>query len=432
MIKQEVNNQIDALEDQIDRYKEIVDLKKESLRLAKEEDDYNKDVSNKLKDISKLQARIQQLSLDDSREAQAEKAKLEEELAEKQADLADKQSDYAYDATVDSLDKQADAFEKEKQQEISILQDSISSYEKLYQMAIDRINNHWDTLYNDLINWNTQYASDTNEKLTAAWNKASAAVQQYGSYLAAVTATQSALNAASSSIGGGNTIGSMGDYSADEAYGQQVGSIVKQMKANSAAWHNADAAKRKQLDQANMALAAQLSQILGRTVVRDDKAGVWYLDRIGGTNLYDMYHKGGIVGEPAKLKDNETIAVLEKGEMVLDEQKKKGLYRILDAKEMFGKAFEVCNLLNNQALGNHISQNQQDNIRRENAQAMDRISDKAVVISPQIDASVTVQGNVDKTVWEQVYSDMKRHSSDVAQIVNAEVMRTFNIRGIKK
>lgn len=432
MIKQEVNNQIDALEDQIDRYKEIVDLKKESLQLAKEEDEYNKDVSDKLKDISKLQARIQQLSLDDSREAQAERAKLEEELAEKQADLADKQSDYAYDATVDSLDKQADAFEKEKQQEIAILQDSISSYEKLYQMAINRINNHWDTLYNDLINWNTQYGSDTNEKLTAAWNNASAAVQQYGSYLAAVAATQSALNAASSSIGGGNTIGSMGDYSSDEAYGQQVGSIVKQMKANSAAWHNADAAKRKQLDQANAALAAQLSQILGRTVVRDDKAGVWYLDRIGGTKLYDMYHKGGIVGEPAKLKDNETIAVLEKGEMVLDEQKKQGLYRIVDAKETFGKAFEVCNLLNGQALGNHISQNQQDNIRRENAQAMDRISDKAMVISPQIDASVTIQGNVDKSAWDRVYSDMKRHSSEVAQIVNAETMRTFNIRGIKK
>lgn len=432
MIKQEVNNQIDALEDQIDRYKEIVDLKKESLRLAKEEDEYNKDVSDKLKDISKLQARIQQLSLDDSREAQAERAKLEEELAEKQADLADKQSDYAYDATVDSLDKQADAFEKEKQQEIAILQDSISSYEKLYQMAINRINNHWNTLYNDLINWNTQYGSDTNEKLTAAWNNASAAVQQYGSYLAAVAATQSALNAASSSIGGGNTIGSMGDYSSDEAYGQQVGSIVKQMKANSAAWHNADAAKRKQLDQANAALAAQLSQILGRTVVRDDKAGVWYLDRIGGTKLYDMYHKGGIVGEPAKLKDNETIAVLEKGEMVLDEQKKQGLYRIVDAKETFGKAFEVCNLLNGQALGNHISQNQQDNIRRENAQAMDRISDKAMVISPQIDASVTIQGNVDKSAWDRVYSDMKRHSSEVAQIVNAETMRTFNIRGIKK
>lgn len=432
MIKQEVNNQIDALEDQIDRYKEIVDLKKESLQLAKEEDEYNKDVSDKLKDISKLQARIQQLSLDDIREAQAEKAKLEEELAEKQADLADKQSDYAYDATVDSLDKQADAFEKEKQQEIAILQDSISSYEKLYQMAINRINNHWDTLYNDLINWNTQYGSDTNEKLTAAWNNASAAVQQYGSYLAAVAATQSALNAASSSIGGGSTIGSMGDYSSDEAYGQQVGSIVKQMKANSAAWHNADAAKRKQLDQANAALAAQLSQILGRTVVRDDKAGVWYLDRIGGTKLYDMYHKGGIVGEPAKLKDNETIAVLEKGEMVLDEQKKQGLYRIVDAKETFGKAFEVCNLLNGQALGNHISQNQQDNIRRENAQAMDRISDKAIVISPQIDASVTIQGNVDKSAWDRVYSDMKRHSSEVAQIVNAETMRTFNIRGIKK
>ena len=55
-----------------------------------------------------------------------------------------------------------------------------------------------------------------------------------------------------------------------------------------------------------------------------------------------------------------------------------------------------------------------------------------MVISPQIDASVTIQGNVDKSAWDRVYSDMKRHSSEVAQIVNAETMRTFNIRGIKK
>ena len=435
MIKQEVNNQIDALEDQIDRYKEIVDLKKESLRLAKEEDEYNKDVSGRVRDISKLQARIQQLSLDDSREAQAERAKLEEELAEKQEDLADRQSDYAYDATVDSLDKQADAFEKEKQYEIAILQDSISSYEKLYQMAIARIDNNWSTLYSDLINWNTQYGSDTNEKLTTAWNNASAAVQQYGSYLAAVAATQSALNSASSNSNnsvGDTTIGSMGDYSADEAYGQQVGSIVKQMKANSAAWNNADAAKRKQLDQANVALAVQLEQLLGRRVIRDDKAGVWYLDRIGGTRLYDVYHKGGIVGEAANLRDRETIAVLEKGEMVLDEPKKKGLYRILNAEGAFGDACKLFGLLNRNSLGNHIAQNQQESIRRENAQTMERISDKSVVLSPQIDASVIIQGDVDRTMWDKVCPEIRRHSSEVAQIVNSELMSTFNIRGIKK
>ena len=151
MIKQEVENQISALEDQIDKYREIVDLQKESLDLEREKDKYTKDVTEKTKSIAELQARIAMLDLDDSREAQAEKRKLQEQLAEEQADLAETQADHAYEATSDMLDNMADAYEDEKNKEIEILQDSISSAEKIYQMAIDRIDNHWSTLYDDLL-----------------------------------------------------------------------------------------------------------------------------------------------------------------------------------------------------------------------------------------------------------------------------------------
>lgn len=151
MIKQEVENQISALEDQIDKYREIVDLQKKSLDLEREKDKYTKDVTEKTKSIAELQVRIAMLDLDDSREAQAEKRKLQEQLAEEQSDLAETQADHAYEATSDMLDNMADAYEDEKNKEIEILQDSISSAEKIYQMAIDRINNHWSTLYDDLL-----------------------------------------------------------------------------------------------------------------------------------------------------------------------------------------------------------------------------------------------------------------------------------------
>ena len=151
MIKQETENQIDAIEAQIDGYQSIVDLKKEALELTKEQDDYNKDVSDRLKEIAKLESQIQQLSLDDSREAQAEKRKLQEELAELNEGLAETQANKSYEATVDSLDKQAEAYEAEKQREIEILEDSISSYQKLYDLAISRISNNWNTLYTDLV-----------------------------------------------------------------------------------------------------------------------------------------------------------------------------------------------------------------------------------------------------------------------------------------
>ena len=135
MIKQEIKNQVEALEDQVDKYKEIVDLQKQSLQLQREKDAYDKNIKSKTKEMEDIQKKIYMLDLDGSREAQAEKVKLQEELADIQEELAEEQADKAYDATVDMLDQMSDSYEKEKQKEIETLENSISSEEKLYQLA---------------------------------------------------------------------------------------------------------------------------------------------------------------------------------------------------------------------------------------------------------------------------------------------------------
>lgn len=362
MIKQEVKNQVKALEDQVDAYKEIVDLQKKSLELEKEKDNYTKTVSDKQKEIADLQKQIHALDLDDSREAAVKKAKLQEELSEKINDLADYQSDHAYDATSDMLDDMADSYEKEKQKEIDILENTISSEEKLYQLAIDRINNHWNTLYQDLINWNYEYGSVTNDEITKAWDAASAAVQQYGSYLNAILETQRQIASYESSSGsnvvggssggkpqGGSAIGATGNYdtSGSQTLGQ-VKNIVHQMKENSAAHHSADAAGKARLNKANLDLGKQLTSLIGRTAVRGDD-GVWYLDRVGGPKLYEtypysVYHTGGIVGDEPTLKQKEIFAKLEKGEAVITEKQQEPLYRTLDfAETLLGKYGKLFN-----------------------------------------------------------------------------------------
>lgn len=135
MIRQEVKNQVKALEDQVDAFKEIVDLQKESLDLEREKDKYSKTVADKTKELAKLQQQLALLELDDSRESAAKQAKLHEELADLSNDLADDQADHAYDATKDMLDDMADAYEKEKKREIEILENTVSSEEKVYQLA---------------------------------------------------------------------------------------------------------------------------------------------------------------------------------------------------------------------------------------------------------------------------------------------------------
>lgn len=442
MIKQEVNNQVDALKQQVKEYQNIVDLKKESLELTKEQDEYDENVADKVKDISKLEAKIQQLSLDDSREAQAEKAKLQEELAEMQNDLADYQSDYAYDATIDSLDKQAEAYEAEKEKEIAILEDSISSYEKVYQLAIDRINNQWDTLYMDLINWNTQYGSDTNEQITSAWNNASAAVQQYGNYLAAVQATQAALNAAtsassSSSFGsttssGSLNLGSSNDYSADAAKGRQVSNLVSKMKANSAAWWNASDEQRQALEEENTQLATQVQALLGKKLVRGAD-GVWYIGSVDSNDLlYEKYHEGGIVGGKPTLKDKETIAVLEKGELVLDEKQKETLHKAFSIFDQVGVDRDKFNAVMFGQNSNQVMTKMDEIGKQSMNEAMNQISTNKYVNAPNVDASVTIHGDVDGDTWKKIYPVLKDHQKQVADITCKEIMSTFSRRGIRK
>ena len=341
MIKQEVENQIDALEDQIDSYQRIVDLQKESLALAREKDEYDSNVSEKSGDIADLQEQIAQLSLDDSREAQAEKVRLEEELAKKQKDLADYQSDYAYDKVVDSLDKMATAYEQEKQTEIEILQNSISSYQKLYDMAITRINTQWDTLYQDLIAWNYEYGNNTTQEITSAWSAASAAVQQYGSYLSAVASVQSQLNSMSSAtssrsyttLGSSRTSGitsaSSSSRTTSATNTSTTSSLIAQMKKNSADWWNASETERKELASLNSQLASQLESQIGKDLVRGND-GVWYIGKVGSSELlYDIYHKGGIVGEKKDFKDDEKLALLQKGELVIPKDTTRSLLDVL-------------------------------------------------------------------------------------------------------
>ena len=213
-----------------------------------------------------------------------------------------------------------------------------------------------------MINWNYEYGSVTNDEITKAWDAASAAVQQYGSYLNAILETQRQIASYESSSGsnvvggssggkpqGGSAIGATGNYdtSGSQTLGQ-VKNIVHQMKENSAAHHSADAAGKARLNKANLDLGKQLTSLIGRTAVRGDD-GVWYLDRVGGPKLYEtypysVYHTGGIVGDEPTLKQKEIFAKLEKGEAVITEKQQEPLYRTLDfAETLLGKYGKLFN-----------------------------------------------------------------------------------------
>lgn len=383
LIKYEADQKVEALEDQIDRYKDIIDLKKESLDASRKENDYNKEVSERVSKMADLQERINQLSLDDSREAQVERKALEEELAEMQTDLTDYQSDYSYDKMTEMFDKEVEEYEEAKNKEIEAVKDSVSSTEKVYQLAIDRINNNWDTLFDDIIKWNYEAGSTIESEIVTAWDLACGAVEKYGSYLKAVN------NMESISLGESDVVSDSHDYDdldakdiiskmranslawhisdpstqlqlnrENESYAAQLSSIygekiyskngawyhsngsllysipteeivaniVSAMKANSSQWANASDSQKSSLANDNERLATYVRNLTGKNVTRDND-GIWW---IGDKKLYDIYHKGGIVGGNGDIKSNEVLSLLEKGELVLDDRKKDSLYKYMD------------------------------------------------------------------------------------------------------
>lgn len=328
MLKQRINDQIDALEDMKDAYADIISLRKEALEAAKSEADYQDKVAEKVKTLAKLQARINALSLDDSRDAQAQKAKLEEEMSQLQKELADTQSDYAVDAQKSALDNMQKAYEEQKNAEIKVLEDSISSYQKLYDMAIAYIQSNWGSLYDELIAWNYQYGDELSSTITTAWENALAAAQRYGSYVNALNGIGADIDAANGA--GSNYIVGETTYDNSSSNEEMIHAIIKEMYANSQAHHTASKEEKARLDKRNLTLGAMLGQY-GVNAYRQN--GTWYV--VGGALLYEkyrkyIYHTGGIAGDQPTLKQNEILAVLEKGEAVLDAKKEAGLYRIID------------------------------------------------------------------------------------------------------
>lgn len=316
MIKQEKENEIAALEKQKTDYADIVALKKEALQLSKEENDYQKSLSEKLKDISSLQARIDELAPDTSREAIAQRKALEEELAQKQGDLGDYQADHSYQAQLDALDKSQSAFEDEKDKEIETVKSTIDTTEKLYQLAIGRINADWDALYADLKAWNLTYGDGISgeDSITSAWKTAKDAAKDYQGVLEAISGIET-------------------EHAPISPAEMQAKSKVAQMKSNSKQWHSGlSQTEKDNLAGKNDALAQEIAALLDATVDRDLNSGVWYITGADGVKrkLFDLYHTGGVVGQRPTLKQNESMAILEKGEVVLDSPKQEGLYKIID------------------------------------------------------------------------------------------------------
>lgn len=364
LVKAEAKDRIEAIEGEIDAYKKIIDLKKESLKASKDENDYAKSVAEKTKEIAQMQTRIDQLKLDDSREARAERANLEKQLADLQDELGNLQSDRAYDLQTEALDKAADEFEEARQKEIDAIESSISSAEKLYQAAMARLASGWDSLYQELIDWNTEAGSSLNSEITENWLKAADAVKQYGDYVKAITEIRQAKEGLEGGGSSANTVVAKGAPTiippkTDASAGTSSQPLeTKEIAHESTPQADSVSLKKVQVMRGNWnvrtgpSTSKKVLGVVGKGTsleYRGETSGDWFAVVYKGKNAWinnggsklveelPEYHVGGVVGDKVSTNDNEVLSVLEEGEMVLTDKMKRAAYTLIDFKDYLEK-----------------------------------------------------------------------------------------------
>lgn len=315
LVRQELEDQVDAYEDQKDALNDIIEAKKKIIGLTKTENDYNKSLEDKIKEMARLQERIAQLELDDSREAAAEKAGLIDQLAQLQDEVDSMQYDKSIELQEEALDEMQENEEEAIDKQIEKIEEMADDASLVHDMVIEKLQGDWDELYDALVQWNAIYGSGVEADVQQPWENATEALKIYRDELGKITTAQAALGTVNEFM---PSVFDTSDSIIADAHKAEITNLVNQMRSNSAKWPTADAVGRTALEDENDAIAAQIAQITGKSVVRKSD-GVWYID---GKKLYDEYpvfHTGGTVGSKKK---SEVFSLLEQGEDVLTKQHK--------------------------------------------------------------------------------------------------------------
>lgn len=311
-IKQEKEDEKDALEKQSDIYAELIEQRKQMLQIARQEQSYTDSIAEKTERLAEIEKRLATLSHDNSREARLEEGALREEQKELSKALADEQNEHFVSSAENALDAELDAYESTQQKKLDEIDDFLSDNEKLHTEAITRLDRMGETLYADLLSHAKRYTDMAGDKFDKMWSDAMAAAKEYGDYTSALSETSKEVDKVAVAKA-------------------QASTLVDMMKTNANNWTPGDP---NNLAAENVELAAKIESKLnevglGVNITRDHN-GVWWID---GEKLFEHKFHGGtsaVGGFPTR-KQNETFALLENSEMVLTQKHQDNLWKMISA-----------------------------------------------------------------------------------------------------
>lgn len=179
MLKQDLENERDALEDKKDALKDFYDKQKEMLQDFYDEEKTIEERNEKRKAKSDIESELAQLEFDDSAWAQKRKLELQEELADAQKDLDDFEKEQTLESTQDLLDKMYEHQEAQIQTEIEAIEAKINDPHALYNQALHDIQNNTQALYQEMVEYNNKYGSGNPEDVKNMWDEAKASLDEF-------------------------------------------------------------------------------------------------------------------------------------------------------------------------------------------------------------------------------------------------------------
>lgn len=179
MLKQDLQNEKDALEDKKSALKDFYNEQKQMLQDAYDEEKTQEEREEKRKAKSDIEAELAQLEFDDSAWAQKRKLELQEELADAQKDLDDFEKEQTLNNTQDMLD---DMYEKQAEQiqtEIDAIEEALNNPEALYNQALRDIQNNTEALFEEMVQYNAKYGDGDPSTVKEMWDEAKKSLDDF-------------------------------------------------------------------------------------------------------------------------------------------------------------------------------------------------------------------------------------------------------------
>lgn len=179
MLKQEIQDQKDALDEQLSDLQDFYDKQRKMLQDQYDEEKYLEEQSEKRKSVTDIQSELAMLENDNSAWAQKRKLELQADLSDAQKELNSFEKDHALDMTLDMLDEQQAAQEAQIQAQIDALDEKLNDPHALYNQALTDIKNNTAELYQQFIEYNRKHGTGNDQDVADMWEEAYKADLEY-------------------------------------------------------------------------------------------------------------------------------------------------------------------------------------------------------------------------------------------------------------